>query len=285
MTIANPLALLLLLPAAVLVAWLYIGRGPSGLRLPGHWHRAIADVMQPFMAERVISQNRVPILFWLAVWTLLVLSLARPVIHAGAPTEYGNLAGRVIALDLGTGMDVEGQRLMAYRIFDAAPKTPTALVVSTGEAFDVVPLTTDRKQLERYIQVASGDVMPVAGRAPGIAIIQAEKLLERAEVIVGQLVVLTGGKVPAAPAAKGEKWLRALVVDSGSRESWTGYAEQVGARLVDETSVDQVIEDLDDRVASALRDTNRSGDMPLAPWLLAAAGLLWLLFFRRVRSA
>ena len=285
MTITNPLALLLLLPAIALVLWLYIGRGPTGLRLPGHWHRAIASVMQPFMAERVISQNRMPILFWVAVWTLLVLGLARPVINAGAPTDYGNLAGRVIAMDLGAGMDIEGQRLMAYRIFDAAPKTPTALVISTGEAFDVVPLTTDRNQLERYIQVASSAVMPVGGRAPGIAIIQAEKLLERAEVVVGQLVVLTGGKVPAASAAKGGEWLRALVVDSDSLANWAGYAEQVGARLVDETSVDKVIEDLDDRVASALRDTNRTGDLALAPWLLALAGLLWLLFFRRVRSS
>ena len=285
MSITHPLALLLLLPAAALVLWLYIGRGPSGLRLPGHWHRAIADVMQPFMAGRVISQNRMPILFWLAVWTLLVLSLARPVINSGAPMDYGNLAGRVIAMDLGAGMDIEGQRLMAYRIFDSAPKTPTALVISTGEAFDVVPLTTDRKQLERYIQVASSEVMPVGGRAPGIAIIQAEKLLERAEVVVGQLVVLTGGKVPAAPAAEGGDWLRALVVDSANRSNWEGYASKVGARLVDETSVDKVIEDLDDRVASALRDTDRSGDLALAPWLLAAAGLLWLLFFRRVRSS
>ena len=87
MTVAEPLALLLLLPALALVAWLYIGRGPSGMRLPGHWHRAIAGVMQPFMAGRVISRNRMPILFWVAVSALLVLGLARPVVHAGAPAR------------------------------------------------------------------------------------------------------------------------------------------------------------------------------------------------------
>lgn len=285
MSFVFPYALFLLLPAIAVVLWLYLGRGPTGMRLPGHWRRAIDEAMQPFMAARVISQNRLPIVFWMAVWSLLVLAVARPVIESGSPDEYGNLAGRVIALDLGAGMDVEGQRLMAYRIFDASPKTPTALVIATGEAFDVVPLTTDRAQLERYIQVTSPDVMPVAGRAPGIAIVHAERVLERAEVIAGQLVVLTGGKVPAAEAAEAGDWLRALVVDTASLKAWEPYAERAGARLVDDRSVGRVIEDLDSRVASAMRDTNQSGDMPLAPWLLAAAALLWLLFFRRVRSS
>ena len=128
MSFVHPLALLLLLPAAGLVAWLYLGRGPTGLRLPGHWRRTIDAAMQPFMAARVISQNRLPLVFWAVVWSLLVLALARPVIEAGTPDRYGNLSGRVIALDLGAGMDVEGQRLMAYRIFDASPNTPTALI-------------------------------------------------------------------------------------------------------------------------------------------------------------
>jgi len=284
MSFAYPLALLLLLPPVAFFVWLRVFYGKSGLTLPGHWRRTIDGAMQPFMAGRVVSENALPLLFWAGLWTLLVLALARPVIGSDKPEDYGNVAGRVIALDLGAGMDIEGQRLLAYRIFDAAPHTPTALVLATSEAFDVVPFTTDRAQLERYLQVAAPEVMPMEGRAPGIAITHAEKVLSRAELVVGQLVVLTGGRAPAAIAAPGGKWLRALVVDSPSIDQWRAFADGAGARLVDETQVQSLIDQLDSEVSSALRDTNRPGDFVLAPWLLALAALLWLLFFRRVRT-
>ena len=117
MTFAQPLALLLLLPAAGLVMWLRLAHGPDALRLPGHWRRVIDSTMQSFMARRVVSPNRLPVGVWLAIWTLLVLALARPVLDAPAPTDYGNLAGRVIALDIGSGVDVDDQRLLAYHFW------------------------------------------------------------------------------------------------------------------------------------------------------------------------
>ena len=171
MSFVFPAALLLFLPALALAAWIVLWRGPAALRLPGHWHRVIETRMQPFMARQVASQNRIPWVFWLAIWSLLVLGLARPVLDFGAPEPYGNLAGRVIALDLGAETDLERQKLLVYRILDAAPATPTALVVSTAEAFDIVPFTTDRAHFDRYLDVVRPDVMPVSGRAPGIAVV------------------------------------------------------------------------------------------------------------------
>jgi hypothetical protein len=285
MSFVHPFALLLLLPALSLVAWLTLWRGQAVMRLPGHWHRIIDMTMQSFMAKQVVSQNRLPLLFWLTIWTLMVLGLARPILDFGEPTAYGNLAGRVIALDIGAGIDVDRQRLIAYRIVDAAPTVPTALVVATAEAFDVVPLTTDRAHLGRYLQVIKPDVMPVSGRAPGIAIVHAESLLERADIVVGQLVLLTGGRVPAAEATTPGDWLRALVVDRDRVSDWEGYADRIGARLTDETSIQAVIDDLDNEVAHAIRDSDEAAEFALGPWLIAVAALLWLFFFRRVRSS
>ena len=79
MSFVEPFALLLLLPAAALAAWLALTPHAGSLALPGHWHRVIEAGMQRFMAAQVLSRNRVPWLFWLVTWTLIVLGLARPV--------------------------------------------------------------------------------------------------------------------------------------------------------------------------------------------------------------
>ena len=285
MSFVYPFALLLLLPAVGLVAWLMLWHGQAAMSLPGHWHRIIDPVMQSYMAKQVVSQNRLPIALWLAIWTLLVLGLARPILDFGEPTTYGNLAGRVIAMDIGADVDVGLQRLIAYRILDAAPTTPTALVVATAEAFDVVPFTTDRAHIDRYLEVIESDLMPVAGRAPGIAITHAESLFERAGMVVGQLVLITGGGVPGGDATAAGDWLRALVVDRESVSAWDDYADRIGARLVDETDIAAVIDELNAEVADAIRDSDEAAEFALGPWLIGASGLLWLFFFRRIRGS
>ena len=284
MSFVTPEALLLFLPAAAVAAWILFWRGQAALRLPGHWSRVIDGAMQPFMARQVVSPNRMPWAFWLAVWSLLVLGLARPVLESGAPEPYGNLAGRVIAMDLGSAMPVEDQKLLVYRILDAAPATPTALVVATAEAFDIVPFTTDRDHIDRYLKVVGPEVMPVEGRAPGIAVVHGEAVLARAGLAVGQVVLLTGGQPPPGDMAAAGDWLRAVVVDGEVTPAWERYADTVGARLAAADGLDGVVDDLDDAVAQALRDGDRSGDLDLGPWLIAAAALLWLFFFRRIRT-
>lgn len=283
MNFAQPFALLLLIPAFGLVAWLRFWHGQAAMSLPGHWHRIIDKSMRSFMAKQVVSQNRLPVVLWLTIWALLVLAVARPILDFAEPTAYSNLAGRVIALDVGASVDVERQRLIAYRILDAAPTTPTALVVATAEAFDIVPFTTDRAHLDRYLQVIEPEIMPVSGRAPGIAITHGELLLSRANMAVGQLVLVTGG-VPTGDATVAGEWLRALVVDGDNISAWDGYADRIGARLADETAIRAVIDDLDGKIADAIQDSNDAADFAVGPWLIAAAACLWLLFFRRTRS-
>ena len=284
MNIVHPLALLLLLPALAVLAWLKWWRGEAAMRLPGQWRRTVQKAMRSFMAERVVAQSRLPVWFWLLIWTLLVLALARPILDLGKPVPYSNLAGRVITIDLGAGINVDRQRLMVDRLLDAAPAMPTALVIATSEAFDIVPFTTDRAHVDRYLKVIAPEIMPVSGRALGIAIVHGESMLERADIAVGQLILLTGGAVPPAEATRAGGWLRALVVDAASMAAWTGYADRIGARLTDDTAVQAIVDDLDSRVADAVRDSDRASDLALAPWLTALAALLWLLFFRRMRS-
>jgi len=81
------------------------------------------------------------------------------------------------------------------------------------------------------------------------------------------------------------EWLRALVVDRESVADWEDHADLIGARLADETSIQPLINDLDSEVADAIRDRDQAAEFDLAPWLVAAATALWLLFFRRARSS
>ena len=155
MSVVHPLAFLLLLPALAVLAWLKWWRGEAAMRLPGQWRRTVQKAMHSFMAERVVAQSRLPVWFWLSIWTLLVLALACPILDLGKPVPYSNLAGRVIAIDLGAGVDVDRQRLMVDRLLDAAPTMPTALVIATSEAFDIVPFTTDRAHVDRYLKAVS----------------------------------------------------------------------------------------------------------------------------------
>lgn len=284
MSLLHPIALLLLLPALGALAWLRFWRGEAAMTLPGGWRQTIERAMQDFMARRVVAQRRLPVWFWLAIWTLLVLALARPMLDLGKPLPYGNLAGRVIALDLGAGIPVDRQRLLVDRLLDAAPEIPTSLVIATAEAFDIVPFTTDRAHLERYLDVIDPEIMPVSGRALGIAIVHGETMLERADIAVGQLVLLTGGAAPPAEAARAGGWLRAVVVDPESVAGWEAYAERIGARLSGDDAVESVIDDLESRIADAVSDSDETSNLAGAPWLTALAAVFWLLFFRRVRS-
>ena len=196
------------------------------------------------------------------------------------------------ALSVSPTMRAEIRAIIAFqraavddRGLPADPRVPTALVVATAEAFGIVPFTTDRAHLDRYLQVIRPEIMPVSGRAPGIAITQAESLFTRAEMVVGQLVLVTGGEVPAGDVTVAGDWLRALVVDHENVSAWKEYADRIGARLTDETAIDAVIDDLNAEVADAVRDSDDAAEFALAPWLVGGAVLLWLFFFRRIRSS
>ena len=284
--LTHPLALLLLLPALVLALSPRAARAFVPAGLPGDWAKVIVPELRPLAAGGTPEVARdgalaVP----LAIWCLLVLALAGPGIESGTRQGFGNLAGRVIVLDLGAGADVTAQRVAANRLLDLAPEVPTAIVAATADAFDVMPLTRDRRQIDRYLQVVDPGLMPLGGRATGLAIGHAEGLLQRAGIVVGQVVLVTGGTPPASPPGAASGWLRAVVVvRTGSdrqREAWRGYAVTAAARLADDETLAPVAQDLARTAALAARQAGEWVRLDLTPLPIAAAAVLWLLLFRR----
>ncbi|WP_089719659.1 VWA domain-containing protein [Candidatus Entotheonella palauensis] len=283
MSLATPWTLLLLVPALGALIWLKTGSSSGAARLPGHWHRVIEPALQPFMARYTIAESRPPIWLMLSIWTLLVLALAQPSIDTGTATDYANLAGRVMVLDLGAGADIHNQRLAVIRLIEDAPEVPTAIVVATSESFEAVPMTTDRAHLERYLQAIEADVMPVDGRFIELAAAHSEALLTRAEIVAGQVVMISGGTPPARETVRPPQWPRALVVADGSLQPWRAYANQTRARLTDIDNLAPLSRDLNRDMAWAAWQSDRSARRDMAPWLIGSALGLWLGLFRRRR--
>ena len=199
MTFGAPLLLLLLLPLAA-IFWLTRRRGGLLLsHLPGHWDRIVEPGLRAFLARRIPERSKGQLTLCLAISVLLVLALARPGIETEDSADYGNLSGRVIVLDLGAGIDVRDQRLFAQRLLEASPGVPAAVVAVSGDAFDIVPLTTDQAQVSRYLQVLHPSMMPAPGRALNLGAAHGEAVLERAGVVAGQVVLVTGGVPPRPP--------------------------------------------------------------------------------------
>ncbi|ETX08099.1 VWA domain-containing protein [Candidatus Entotheonella palauensis] len=285
MSLAAPWTLWLLLPALGAWIWLKAGSRSGVARLPGDWNRVIEPALQPFMARYTLAESRPPIWLMLSIWALLVLALAQPSIDTGVATDYANLAGRVIVLDLGAEADMHSQRLAVIRLIEDAPEVPTAIVVATSESFEAVPMTTDRVHMERYLQAIEADVMPVGGRFIELAAAHGEALLTRAEIIAGQVVMISGGTPPERETVRPPQWPRALVIAGGNLQQWRTYAKQTHARLTDIDGLAPLSHDLNRDIAWASRQSDRSARRDLMPWLIGAALVLWLGLFRRRRMS
>ena len=282
--ISYPLVLLLLVPAIGAFAWL-ARRGDFYLgRLPGDWDRLVRPALRAIVGREVI-QGAAPQLFsFLVLWIVLVTAVSRPVWKLEDAPSLPNIAGRVIAMDLGGPADIHVQRLAVATLIDSAPAIPTALVVGSGDAFSVVPLTTDRDFTNRYLNVITPDVMPIEGRALPITVAHSEAILTRAGVIVGQVVLLTGGQPPALGDKYLRRWTRVVVTDPESRSEWVDYANHLDARLVSYDDLTSPIDDLAREIKRAQHRGDNAAVHDLTPYLLAVATLLWLSLFRRRRT-
>ena len=281
MIISHPLVLFLLVPAITAFGWLVCHGDRYLARLPGDWERLVAPSLRATVARGVTQGASPQLLGFLALWMVLVIAISRPVWELEEAADFANIAGRVIAMDLGGAADIHSQRLAAAALIDSAPEVPTALVVGSGDAFNVVPLTTDRNFLDRYLNVITPDVMPLDGQAIPVTVAHSEAILTRAGVVVGQVILLAGGEPPALGARYLARWSRVLVTDPETRDEWGGYANYLGARLASYDDLDPVADDLARQIDRARRGGDRAAVYDLTPYLLAVAALLWLTLFRQ----
>lgn len=269
-------------------AWLAFGRRHA--TLPGAWHRAIANDLQSFLAGTVQQTRDVwRAIVLLCLWLAICTALATIRFGQVETPKLRNLDARVVVIDLGVP-NLSKDRITAARyLIDSADDVPTAVVAVTKHAFDVVPLTRDATHLDRYLQVLTNDVMPIEGRSLLTGIERASLLLNRAGIQARQITVFTGGEPPTIErfgkpdqAQENNIW---LVVPEDAAAPWQDFANELGARLIDDLQTSLVHVDFEDRRRNAAAEaTSIRERQDITPWLIAIAMPLWLLSFFRRRS-
>ncbi|QSA96759.1 VWA domain-containing protein [Methylococcus sp. EFPC2] len=170
-------------------------------------------------------------LWWLG-GVLAVLALAGPVWQRVPAPALRNEAALVIALDLSRTMDAadaKPSRLARarFKIEDILRQRKdglTALLVYSGDAYTVTPLTDDVATIKAQIEALTSDLMPTQGGRADLALERAWKLLGQAGLTQGDILLITHGVNlgKSEPAAAG---LRA----SGYRLSILGVGSEEGA--------------------------------------------------------
>ena len=279
MSFVTPSALLLLLPllAVAFAAWTGV-RGVGG-RLPGAWHHVVSPGMRPLIAARSgLSTAGMPVLV-LAVLALIIGAMSRPGIDADKQAEFSDLVGRVVVLDVGA--DLARHRHALDAMHEAAPGVAAAVVAVSGDAYRIVPFTTDKTQIDRYVRVLNAGMMPSPGRRPHLGLARAEQMLDDAGYLVRQIVLLSAlpasDRVIEIPQTDSHRYTVVLAGQKG----WEKWAEQQGAVLLGPGDLAVLASDAERearRIALAELPGSRTEFTAI---LIALAASLSLLLFRR----
>lgn len=283
-SIAHPLWLLAPL---LILAVIVIGR--RELQLPGAWHRAIQTDLKPALTGS-IREMRTPVrrIAILGLWLLLGMALSRISLgHVEAP-KLRNLDARVVVIDLGVPEIADARVAAARYLIDSADDVPTAVVAVTEHAFDVVPLTRDDTHLDRYLQVLSGDVMPIEGRALMAGVERAIALLDRAGIQARQITVFTGGTPPTIGRfqipERDDRQNIWFVLPDKVEAAWQIFADDLDATLAGDGDTAAIQDDFEERrQEAAAKAVSIRERQDITPGLIGLLLLVWLfLFFRRL---
>jgi len=195
-----------LLPLALLLwlGWRGAGRGRG-------WSGIVDPRLLPFLLVGNSGRARVwPLLFWLLLGVLVIVSLAGPAWRQLPTPVYQRSSALIIALDLSASMnaqDIKPSRIARARLklIDLLKQRQrvsgqTALVAFAGTAYTVTPLTDDVRTIESLVGSLSPEIMPAQGSRVDRAIEKARELLANAGLQQGDLLLITDGLGKAAEA-------------------------------------------------------------------------------------
>lgn len=195
---------LLAAPLVIAFAWYAAQRR---LR-PGSWLAVIDPALQPHVLARGQTKG-IDWRWWLLGFggALGAVALAGPAWERIEQPVYRSAQAMVIALDLSRSMDAEDvspsrlarAKLKVLDILAHRESGQTALVVYSGNAFTVTPLTTDTDTIAALVGSLSSDIMPSMGSNAAAAIEKGRQLLDQAGVGSGRILLITdGGVTPAS---------------------------------------------------------------------------------------
>ena len=227
---------LLLLPPAWWLSWIFSRHS----RRQSMWAR----VCEPRLLDNMIAGRKTwhgtRLLAWTLsiIITLTILAAAGPSWRKQSYPILESTSARIIVLDLSRSMlveDIKPKRLVhaiaaAREIISTDYEGETGLVVFSGHAFVVSPLSKDAKTLLAFLDVLDPSTMPEDGTRIDLAISAAQNLLEASFAGKGQIVVITAG---ASTDGTGAMQAALKAANQGHRISILAIGTAAGAPLLD----------------------------------------------------
>lgn len=179
----------------------------------GNWMACCdAELLPYLLQETSVNQSRMGLIAGVMTSLLIIIALAGPTWQRLPAPAFRNEAALVIALNLSPSMDagdIKPSRLtMArYKIADILKQRKdgqTALLVYSGDAFTVTPLTDDTNTIDSQLTALTTDIMPTQGNNTARVLEKSVELFKQAGLQTGQILLITDSidKKNALPAVK-----------------------------------------------------------------------------------
>lgn len=179
-----------------------------------HWQTVCDRELLPYLLETSANSNSKRT-FWLSffVASLAIFALAAPTWERLPAPAFRNNSALVIALNLSESMnaqDIKPSRLIRarYKIADLLSQRKdgqTALLVYSGAAFTVTPLTSDTQTINSQLEALTTDIMPSSGNNPEAGMEKAVTLLKQAGLPQGHILLITDNVENSAALSNAKK--------------------------------------------------------------------------------
>lgn len=164
----------------------------------GNWHAIIDPAFQPVLLGPNAQQSQFPWGFWGLgfIWFTVIFALSGPTWKAVEQTAEKSGQGTVILLDMSLSMladDLKPNRISRakYKLTDllkAHPELATGLVVYSGSAHSLTPVSEDNQTLLSLIKTLTPIMMPAFGSNAEQGIDKALALIAGSQVKQGHLI-------------------------------------------------------------------------------------------------
>ena len=220
-----------LLPLAVLAWFLFFRKGAQS-----NWEAVVDEGLLPYILIRGAGKTRrAAIILTVTGGLLAIVALAGPAWDKLPQPVFTSQDALVIALDLTRSMDandvspsrLERARYKISDILDQRLEGQTALLVYSGAAFTVTPLTDDGETIRSQLKALDTGIMPVTGNRTDKALTLARDLLKQGGMRRGHVLLITDD---ATPASAGDSV--ALLRNEGYRLSVLGVGTRHGAPVL-----------------------------------------------------
>lgn len=219
----RPIFFLALIPLIYLLIQNY-QRHAGGI---AHWEKVCDRELLPYLLKNENGKNS-KITFWLSNFCafLAIIALAAPTWQRLPAPAFRNNSALVIALNLSESMnaeDVKPSRLIRarYKIADllsGRKDGQTALLVYSGVAFTVTPLTNDVETIRSQLEALNTDIMPTEGNNSVAGLEKAVSLLKQAGLPQGHILLITDSATDAMDFAKKLGGYRLSVLGVGTTD-------------------------------------------------------------------